>query len=140
MEMTYFLTTGMPLPQLRMDEKKRLVVRSHNFCLEYCITRAAMESGDAGYVRIRGKLFCTKLTAVRQGVTMRGMLRPKKYGKPVYGGLPRKRTRTSIASSVIYVNDWVSPRRLRGCHTNPFYRWTHSRSEVLILSVLLHQQ
>ena len=33
MEMTYFLTTGMPLPQLRMDEKKRLVVRSRNFCL-----------------------------------------------------------------------------------------------------------
>ena len=33
MEMTYFLTTGLPPPQLRTDEKKRLVIWSHNFCL-----------------------------------------------------------------------------------------------------------
>ena len=33
MEMTYFLTTGLPPPQLRTDEKKRLAVRSRNFCL-----------------------------------------------------------------------------------------------------------
>ena len=33
MEMTYFLTTGLPPPQLRMDEKKRLTVQSHNFFL-----------------------------------------------------------------------------------------------------------
>ena len=33
MEMTYFLTTGLPPPQLRTDEKKRLPVRSRNFCL-----------------------------------------------------------------------------------------------------------
>ena len=31
--MTYFLTTGMPPPQLRTDEKKRFAVRSRNFCL-----------------------------------------------------------------------------------------------------------
>ena len=33
MDMTYFLTAGMPPPQLRADEKKRLAVCSHNFCL-----------------------------------------------------------------------------------------------------------
>ena len=33
MEMTYFLSTGMPPPQLTTDEKKRLVVRSQTFCL-----------------------------------------------------------------------------------------------------------
>ena len=33
MEMTYFLTTGVPPPQLRTDEKKRLAIRSRNFCM-----------------------------------------------------------------------------------------------------------
>ena len=33
MKMTNILTTGLPLPQLRIDEKKRLVVRSRNFCV-----------------------------------------------------------------------------------------------------------
>ena len=33
MEMTYFLTTGLPPPQLWTDEKKRLSVRSRNFYL-----------------------------------------------------------------------------------------------------------
>ena len=33
MDMSYFLTTGLPPPQLRTDEKKRLAIRSHNFCL-----------------------------------------------------------------------------------------------------------
>ena len=33
MEMTFFLTTGLPPPQLRTNEKKRLAVRSRNFCL-----------------------------------------------------------------------------------------------------------
>ena len=32
-KMKYFLTTGLPPPKLRTDEKKRLVVRSRNFCL-----------------------------------------------------------------------------------------------------------
>ena len=34
MEMTYFLSTELPPPQLRTDEKKRLAVRSWNFCLD----------------------------------------------------------------------------------------------------------
>ena len=33
MEMTYFFTTGLPPPQLRTIEKKRLAVWSRNFCL-----------------------------------------------------------------------------------------------------------
>ena len=33
MEMTYFLSMGLPLPQLRTDKKKRLAIRSWNFCL-----------------------------------------------------------------------------------------------------------
>ena len=33
MEMTYFLTTRLPPPQLRTDEKKRLAVWSRNLCL-----------------------------------------------------------------------------------------------------------
>ena len=33
MEMMYFLTIGLPPPQLRTDEKKRLVVHSRNFCM-----------------------------------------------------------------------------------------------------------
>ena len=33
MEMTYFLYTRLPPLQLRTDEKKRLAVRSRNFCL-----------------------------------------------------------------------------------------------------------
>ena len=33
MEMMYFLTPGLPPSQLRTDEKKRLAVRSRNFCL-----------------------------------------------------------------------------------------------------------
>ena len=32
-EMTYFLMTGLPPLQLRMDEKKRLAVQSRNFCV-----------------------------------------------------------------------------------------------------------
>ena len=33
MDMTYFLTTGLPPPQRRTDEKKQLVVRNRNFYL-----------------------------------------------------------------------------------------------------------
>ena len=32
-EMTIFLTKGLPPKQLSTDERKRLVVRSRNFCL-----------------------------------------------------------------------------------------------------------
>ena len=32
-EMSTFLSTGLPPPQMRTDEKKRLAVRSRNFCL-----------------------------------------------------------------------------------------------------------
>ena len=32
-EMTIFLTTGLPPQQLSTDERKRLAVRSRNFCL-----------------------------------------------------------------------------------------------------------
>ena len=32
-EMSHFLSTGLPPPRMRMDEKKPLMVRSHNFCL-----------------------------------------------------------------------------------------------------------
>ena len=33
MEMSTFLSTGLPPPRMQKDEKKRLVVRSRNFCL-----------------------------------------------------------------------------------------------------------
>ena len=33
MEMSTFLSTGLPPPRMRKDEKKRLAVRSRNFCL-----------------------------------------------------------------------------------------------------------
>ena len=33
MEMMYLLTTGLRPPQLRMEEKKRVMVQSRNFCL-----------------------------------------------------------------------------------------------------------
>ena len=32
-EMSEFLSTGLPPPRIRIDEKKRLVVRSRNFCM-----------------------------------------------------------------------------------------------------------
>ena len=50
MQMTYFLTTGLPPPLLRMDEKKRLPVRSRNFCL---VEGVLYHKGSCG-IRRRG--------------------------------------------------------------------------------------
>ena len=81
-----------------------------------------MESEDVEYAKMRRKRCYTKLTMVREERTMRLMLRHIKSSKQAYGGLPRKRTCTSIASNVIYVNDWVSIRRGQECHINSFFR------------------
>ena len=68
MEMTYFLTTGLPPPQLRMDETKRLLVRSGNFYLVEGVLyhKGSMEFGEMAYTGMRRKRFCTKLTVVWQ--------------------------------------------------------------------------
>ena len=66
MEMAYFLTTGLPPPQIRTDEKKRLAVQSRNLCLSKgsYITKAVMASSDAEYARMRRKRFYAKLIVV----------------------------------------------------------------------------
>ena len=116
MEITYFLTTGLPSPQLRTDEKKRLVIRSRNFFWSKgsCITKATMESGNAEYVRMRMKWCYPKLIVVRQEATMWAMLRHEKSGKQAYGGRLRKRMCMNIVNNKICVNPW----RLQGCHIN----------------------
>ena len=65
MEMTYFLTTGMPLPQLRIDEKKRLALHSRNFCRKVSDGILYHKVSDAGYGKMRRKPSCAKLSAVQ---------------------------------------------------------------------------
>ena len=44
-DMTHFLSTGLPLDHLPLDARKRLVVRSQNFCL---ITNTLYHKGSDG--------------------------------------------------------------------------------------------
>ena len=48
-EMTQFLSIGIPLDHLPLDARKWLAVKSHNFCYSRipCITKPRMTSGDA---------------------------------------------------------------------------------------------
>ena len=63
-----------------------------------------MESSDAGYARMRRKLFCVKLTTRRQEDITGAMLQPEKYGKLAYGGQLPKKMSICIVDNAIYVN------------------------------------
>ena len=96
-DMSEFLSTGLPLPWMRTDEKKRLIVRSRNFCM---IQDTLYHKGSDDVWRrcIRNDENETTLREAHYGITGGHY---ERYGKQAFGGLPPNGTPNSTVESAI---------------------------------------
>ena len=106
-KMSTFLRTGLPPLRMRIDEKKRLAVRSRNFCLIQGTLYHKGSDGIGTYASAmtKRKQSYGKHTAESHLATTSTMQRRAKYAKQAYGGQPHNETLKSTIESATCATD-----------------------------------
>ena len=140
-EMTIFLSIGLPLEGMPLDERKRLSVRSRNF---YLLNDTLYHKGADGIWRqtvrhYKKEAVLHEAYAKLLVVMMQEKRWERKFGIAACGGRLPQKTQLAIVDSAVYASGLDNPPKKIGCRISRYYLWSHLKNGVSTLSDLSNQ-